>query len=182
MARALINRLFVDGWCRVVHDAPMNTPPTQNIRLTITVTPEVHEVFQRFSKAAGMSLGRAMGEWLADTVEAAEFTASKMEQARAAPKVVMREMHAYALGLADETEALMEQIRQKGKSDRVGASVARTPGQTSRPPSSNTGGKGPESTKAHGGKRSESNPIGVAQVQAYADTNGIRPASRLKRV
>jgi predicted translin family RNA/ssDNA-binding protein len=126
----------------------MTSPPSsQNIRLTITVTPEVHEAFQRFAKAAGMSLGRAMGEWLGDTVEAAEFTATKMEQARAAPKVVMREMHAYALGLADETGQLMNTLREKGRAERSGAARA------SIPPSGNTGGNLNESKhKRQGGK------------------------------
>lgn len=55
-----------------------------------------------------------MGEWLTDTLEAAEFMAEKVEQARAAPKLVMQEMHAYALGLADETGDLLERIRKKG--------------------------------------------------------------------
>jgi predicted translin family RNA/ssDNA-binding protein len=123
-----------------------STPSSQNIRLTITVTPEVHEAFQRFAKAAGMSLGRAMGEWLGDTVEAAEFTATKMEQARAAPKVVMREMHAYALGLADETGQLMNTLREKGRAERSGAARA------SIPPSSNTGGNQTKSTQSGRGK------------------------------
>lgn len=124
-----------------------STPSPQNVRLTITVTPEVHETFQRFAKAAGMSLGRAMGEWLGDTVEAAEFTATKMEQARAAPKIVMREMHAYALGLADETGHLMNKIREKGVAERSGAA------RGSLPPSSNTGGKVPTKVHKTGGGR-----------------------------
>ena len=45
--------------------------------------------------------------------------AEKLEQARAAPRIVAREMHAYALGLADETGALLEKVRQKGREDRA---------------------------------------------------------------
>lgn len=126
------------------------------IRLTITVEPHVHQVFQRLAKASGMSLGKAMGEWLGDTIEAVEFTASKVEEARLAPAAVMREMHAYALGMAEETGKLMDDLRQKGGDQRaaksvksmadaaraVGASQAPLrPGSIS-PPSSNTGGKG----------------------------------------
>jgi hypothetical protein len=90
-----------------------------------------------------------MAEWLNDTVEAAEFMASKMEQARAAPKVVMRELHAYALGMADETGALMRQLAEKGKADRA-ASGAKPPqpvAEPSIPPSCNTGGKLPPKTQ-----------------------------------
>jgi hypothetical protein len=126
------------------------------IRLTITVEPHVHQVFQRLAKASGMSLGKAMGEWLGDTIEAVEFTAEKVEQARAAPATVMREMHAYALGLAEETNKLMDDLRDKGREQRaakngkamveavraVGASKAPLRPNSIIPPSSNTGGKG----------------------------------------
>lgn len=114
-----------------------------NVRLTITVTPDVHAAFKRLAAAGGMSISRAMGEWLGDTVEAAEFMAEKMEQARAAPKIVMREMHAYALGLADETGALLERVRKDGAAARAGRSGADAPGPARRPPSGNTGGKVP---------------------------------------
>lgn len=109
-----------------------------------------------------MSTGRAMADWLADTVDAAEFMAEKMEQARAAPKVVMAEMHAYALGLADETGDLLRRVREKGNADK-----ARTPGQADAgtsvrawaaskvPPSCNTGGKVPKGGRStRGGKSS----------------------------
>lgn len=131
-----------------------STPTTENVRLTITVTPEVHETFQRLAKAGSMSLSRAMGEWLGDTVEAAQFMAEKMEQARAAPKIVMREMHAYALGLADETGALMERMKKEGATARAGGQAERrTPGPRPIPPSSNTGGKGTQAgTGSRGGK------------------------------
>ena len=94
-----------------------------------------------------MSLGRAMGEWLGDTLEGAELLATQLERARAAPKAAIREMHAFALGLADETGALMEQVMAKGKADR--ASVPALAGASARaatltPPSSNTGGKVPK--------------------------------------
>ena len=89
-----------------------------------------------------MSISKAMGDWLADTVEAAQFMAEKMEQARAAPKVVMAEMHAYALGLADETGELINRIREKGRAGRSGSEAGAAGPALPRPPSSNTGGKG----------------------------------------
>lgn len=120
------------------------TPPTKPPRVSVPVTDEVLQVFQRLAKAGNMSTGRAMAEWLGDTVEAAEYMASTMERARAAPKVVMREMHAYALGLSDETGQLMRDIAAKGSATRK-ASAAQPPLSSSDPlpPSSNTGGKVP---------------------------------------
>lgn len=117
-----------------------------------------------------MSIGRSMGEWLGDTVEAADFMAAKMEQARAAPKLVMQEMHAYALGMADETGALLAKIREGGRGGgAAGKRSAAAPAPLS-PPVSNTGGKVPKNN-AKGSKF----PLPPAKVQAYAATNGVPP-------
>jgi hypothetical protein len=128
----------------------------------VPVTPEVHAAFKKLAEASGMSVGKAMSDWLVDTLEAVNFTAQKVMEARAAPKIVMREMHAYALGLADETGALMEKLREDGRKAReVGsaeaeelatlAAAGRTGHASKRkpklPPSSNTGGKGTENRK-----------------------------------
>lgn len=123
----------------------MRTPPTidkpETIRLTIPVSVEVHRTFERLAKASGMPLGRAMAEWLADTLDAAAFMAETMEKARAAPKLVAQELHAYALGLGDETGRLMERLREKGRTagtqaDAAAPRAARAAGPT---PPSNTG-------------------------------------------
>lgn len=126
----------------------MTSTPSPTVRVSVPITPEVHEAFKKLAGATGMSVGKAMGDWLGDTLEAVEFMAEKVQQAREAPKIVMREMHAYALGLADETGALMESMREKGRETRDGKrSAARGAGPF--PPLSNTGGKG---TKAGTGK------------------------------
>lgn len=129
------------------------SPPTKPPRISVPVSDEVLQVFQRLAKAGNMSTGRAIAEWLSDTVEAAEYMAATMERARAAPKVVMREMHAYALGLADETGELMRTLAEKGKAERAKASgtLARKRSAGERddglseaiPPPCNTGGKLP---------------------------------------
>lgn len=128
----------------------------ERIRLTISVPADVHEVFQRMAKASSMSISRAMGDWLGDTLEAAELTTTMIERARAAPKQVIRELNALALGYADETGSALQAMRgisgaaahltalgvaqgeprapEALRRDRSGAS----------PPSSNTGGKVPQ--------------------------------------
>lgn len=170
------------------------SPPTKPPRVSVPVTDEVLQVFQRLAKAGNMSVGRAMAEWLGDTVEAAEYMASTLERARAAPKVVMREMHAYALGLADETGQLMRDIADKGREARTADASARAASggasPAPSPPSSNTGGKGQEnhstSSSTHKAKTPKTLEIGKmakgskfplppAKVQAYADTHGIPP-------
>ena len=157
------------------------SPPTKPPRVSVPVTDEVLQVFQRLAAASGTSTGKAMSEWLADTVEAAEFMAQTLERARAAPKVVMREMHAYALGLADETGELMRQIARKSEADRAGGRASGAPhagtGGLPIPPSCNTGGKLPTTPKTKNSKKSAF-PLPPAKVQAYADTNGIPPEAK----
>lgn len=116
------------------------------IRLTISVTPEVHAAFERLSGASGMSMSKAMGEWLEDTLDAVQYTATMVEKARAAPKLVMREMHAYALGLADETGSLLDKVRAESGKAAAASPAKRTAGSSASlsPPSCNTGGKVPQ--------------------------------------
>ena len=78
------------------HELPSDLKPESAkdatiVRVTVPVRSDVLETFQRLAKAGSMSTGKAMGEWLADTSDAAQFMAQKMEQARAAVQ-----------GLADE--------------------------------------------------------------------------------
>jgi len=134
----------------LVHNGAMNTkplPPLPEVRLTIPVSAEVHAAFTRVAKAGNMPVGRAMGEWLGDTIDAVEFMAEKMEQARSAPALVARELHSYALGLTEETQGLMAHLRAKGQADRAQRRAQRPASGLSDGseggtfPYSNTGGK-----------------------------------------
>ena len=142
----MIKRLFSAACCCIMlHMTKALSPPTKPPRVSVPLDAETLAVFQRLGKAGNMSTGGAIAEWLQETVEAAEFMASKMEQARAAPKVVMREMHAYALAMADETGQLMRDLAAKGAADRAErrATAPARPAAGTIPPSCNTGGKLP---------------------------------------
>ena len=116
------------------------TTPTPNVRLTITVSPKVHQTFQRLAKASSMSTGRAMGDWLGDTIDAAEFMAVNMEKARSAPRLVAQELHAYSLGLAEEMGEVINKLREKGTEDRAKGASAHSLRHPAPPtPPSNTG-------------------------------------------
>ena len=73
---------FAAKCCKVLHMDKELSPPTKPPRVSVPVTEEVLLVFQRLAKAGNMSTGRAIAEWLGDTVEAAEYMASTMERAR----------------------------------------------------------------------------------------------------
>lgn len=154
--------------------------PPSLVRVTVPVTPEVLEAFQRLAKAGNMSTGKAMASWLEDTLDGVSYMASTMERARAAPKIVAAELHAYALGLADETGDLMQKLRTMGlagKGAGVAGARAPLPGQQPEalsPPSCNTGGKLPKNTsRPKGGNPGF--PLPPAKVQAHANTNGVPP-------
>ena len=120
----------------------MNTPHAQKplfadqkpVRVTVPVTPEVQEAFQRLAVASGMSTGKAMGEWLQDTLEGALAMAEMLEKARQAPKRAVRQMHSYALGLTDLTGDLMDELASKsagaGKRGKASAATGTAGGGT----------------------------------------------------
>ena len=140
----------------------LSTPSTSKPpRVSVPVTAEVLVIFERLAKAGNMSTGRAMAEWLADTVEAAELMASTMERARAAPKIVTAELHAMMLGMTDQTKELMDKFsKMKGAEGAAGTGEAGRAALSAFsgvqiPPSCNTGGKVPEQgRRAKGGKSS----------------------------
>jgi len=136
--------------CIMLHQ-PFTPHMTERVRLTITVTPEVHEVFSRMADASGVSLGRTMGDWLADTIDGAQFVAQKMVEAKAQPAVLMREMQAMARGLLVETNSVAELVRRSGHGAVAPSPAVARPS----PPASNTGGKVP---RANPQKRGEPRP------------------------
>lgn len=138
-----------------------NISPPKPSRVSVPVSAEVLEAFQRLAKAGNMSTGKAIASWLEDTIDAAEFMAVTLEKARQAPRMVAQELHAYALGLSDETGTLLKKMRTKATAQRAEEAaevVARQrsrPAGDSAPPSCNTGGKlTGEKRPARGGKSS----------------------------
>lgn len=155
----------------------MNTPHTRNpisqekpVRVTVPVSPDVLEAFQHLAAVQGVSTGKAMGEWLADTLDGVSYMTDLLVKARQAPKLAAQELHAYAQGLTGLTADLIEELREKSRASRAvgggedgssGAPHASTP-QAARnlrrmagmpgagpltPPVGNTGGKVPKTPK-----------------------------------
>ena len=104
-----------------------------------------------------MSIGRSMGDWLEDTVDAAEYTSQLVQRARAAPGQVSREVHALALGLADETGMVMKRIQEQGRAARTGRGAPAGSPEPSTPRLVIRGVKSPGKTRSQPGtKRAKS--------------------------
>ena len=123
---------------------------TDTRRISIAVTPEVHAIFKRMSDAAGLSMARTIGEWLSDTADGAQFVAGKMEEAKASPGRVMREMQAMLHGAQGEVAVVLEGIRSGARGIPPRSESAR--GGPAAAPSSNTGRKYPPRDKTGGVK------------------------------
>lgn len=68
-------------------------------RTTISIPVETYEVFKRMADSANMSVSMCMGDWLADTADAAMMITAKMEEAKQAPLQIIREMKSLVTGL-----------------------------------------------------------------------------------
>jgi len=131
----------------------MNTPHTlKPIRVTVPVSPEVLALFQRLSKASGVSVGRSMGQWLDETREGLEPMIDIVEQSKAAPKTAIRSLQRYASSLQEISDDLFAKVKHMDEGKQAMASAVSTSSEVIQklrkrgltPPSSNTGGKGRE--------------------------------------
>lgn len=120
-------------------------------RTTISIPTEALEVFQRMAAAANISTSRCMGDWLADTVDAAQMITLQMEEAKRAPMRVMREMRAMVAGMNLAVDEAEQEVRAHRAVTR--ASGARSDATAPSPPSSNTGGKYPKRGHNGGGPK-----------------------------
>ncbi len=136
----------------MLHMTKTLSPPTKPPRVSVPISADTLVIFDRLAKAGNMSTGKAIAEWLADTVEAAELMASTMERARAAPKIVTAELHAMMLGMADQTKELADKYAKFGRRESADGSGEAGRAALSRfsgvaiPPPCNTGGKVPKTT------------------------------------
>jgi hypothetical protein len=112
-------------------------------RVSVPLSGEALQAFQTLAKAQNLSTGKAIAEWLEETIDAVVYLASLLEEARSAPKLVAQKMHAFALGLADESGALVEQIKAESRAARPVGTRSGSAGRGDRisvPPPCNTGG------------------------------------------
>ncbi len=123
---------------------------TDRIRTTISLKPEVLEVFRRMAEAGNMSVSRAMGEWLDDTADAAQMIVLKMEEAKKAPMRVMKELQSMVAEMSSQVDTDMERVRQMQRPPAARARGSAAVGAPLEAPSSNTGLNTPPKGKGRG--------------------------------
>lgn len=121
----------------MIHYLPPPAMTIERTRTTISLEPEVLEIFKRMAEAGNMSISRCMGDWLSDTADAAQMITLKMEEAKKAPLKVMREMRAMVAGMNATVDEIEEEVRAQRSVGRASGTRAGAP--SPKPPSSNTG-------------------------------------------
>ena len=111
-------RAPVNGATTVVVEAPGIR------RISVPLDAETRRVFQSMADAGGMSLAKAIAEWLKDTLDAAQQVGTMMAEARARPKLVARQLGAMALGLQEEVRDVQSLIRTKGRPGGIASAGA----------------------------------------------------------
>lgn len=109
---------------------------TLRVRTTISLSPEAYDVFKRMADAGNLSISRCMGDWLADTMDAAEMITLKMEDAKREPMRVVSELRAVVAGMvaSADSDSSARQLRRMQDAQQRAAGVSAAPS-----PSSNTG-------------------------------------------
>lgn len=130
-----------------------------SVRMTVPVPEHVREAFQRLAAAQGCSVGKAMGEWLADTVDAVEAMTALLTDAKERPRRALMEVNSYATSMAGITQDVIHMVARRprvgGAAAAGGASATGRPAAAAPlpPPVGNTGGKVPrKAPKTRGGK------------------------------
>lgn len=122
----------------------------ERVRTTISVDDDVLAIFKSIADTSGVSVGRFIGDWLADTSDGAQHVAAELARAREASRGAIRNIHA-KLGVGDVI-AMVANAEPSLQADQVQGAQRRVPGQPAGmvlpvAPSSNTGLKSPRSGK-----------------------------------
>lgn len=86
---------------------------TKPVRLTISLSPELHGLLHAYAEASGCSVSRAVSDWLDSSKEAIAFTASRVQQAKDAPRLAAAQLHAYAAAASSPGAVASARPRQR---------------------------------------------------------------------
>lgn len=78
-----------------------SNPPRTQKRVTVPVSLDVLQAFQELASVSGVSTGKAMGDWLADTLDGVSLMTDLLRKAKEAPRLAALEMQSYGRRLID---------------------------------------------------------------------------------
>lgn len=87
------------------------------IRTTISVDSEALDVYRHMAQVTGRSLSATLGDWLAETADAAGVVTQAMVKAKKSPTRAMRDLQRYAEGVETQLTELQGQMRQELKQE-----------------------------------------------------------------
>lgn len=149
---------------------------TEKTRVMVPITPEVKAVFDRLAAAQGCTTGRAISEWLTDTLEGAAAIADLVEKARKEPIAAMRQMHSYALGLGDMTTEILEGLRKATSKEPAKARQQPPPRARQACADGRAGAAGAPSADTFRGLMDEAQARGDAIYPPVSNTGGKLPS------
>ena len=90
----------------------------KRVRVTVSIDAEVLEVFKQQADVLGLSVGRAIGDWCADTVDAAQLVIGNVKRAKSAPAEVMRELQQMTKGLGAWVNETAKEVDRRIAAER----------------------------------------------------------------
>ena len=89
----------------------MLSPPSKTIRVSVPLTPEILEKYQRFSEVSGRSLARSISDWLRDTAQGLDAMTEILETHQRKPIEAMAKLQTLATSLQVMSEQTIETMR-----------------------------------------------------------------------
>jgi hypothetical protein len=84
------------------------------------------------AEVENVSLGRAMGDWLGDTADAAAMMTKALEDAKGKPREVLRRLQSLSQGVVDATEETLSAMRSGRSLSDVAPPIGEALGQKLR--------------------------------------------------
>lgn len=82
------------------------------IRTTVPIDEETLEVFHRMAEVMGKSLGSTLGDWLAESRDAAQMVTAALVKAKESPARALRDLQAIAEATQARIGDMQDEMRQ----------------------------------------------------------------------
>jgi hypothetical protein len=106
-----------------MHTAAMISTP-KTIRVSVPVTSEVLEKFQRFSEVSGLSVSKSMGDWLRDTMAGLDAMTDILETHKQAPARAISKLQGLTSALQTVSDEAVESMKRRPSPLGEGAPLA----------------------------------------------------------